>query len=115
MGPTYLPYDESELPEPTKWQYTVMQHIADEYQEDDVVNRHACALLHETLATLNARQAFVLIAYYGLREEPKNLREIAATLGVCSERVRQIKERGMDELRHKLSKKRIHCTADALN
>ena len=115
VGPTYMPYDEAETAEPTKWQYTVMQHIASEYTEDDIVNSHARALLHEMLATLNTRQAYVLIAYYGLREEPKNLREIAATLGVCSERVRQIKERGMQELRRKLGSKRIHCTADAYN
>jgi RNA polymerase primary sigma factor len=115
IGPVYMPYDESEVEEPASWQYTVMQHIADTYNDDAVVNNHARTLLHSLLSQLNTRQAYVLIAYYGLREEPKNLREIAATLGVCSERVRQIKERGMRELRRKLRSKQIHCTSDAYN
>lgn len=115
IGPTYFVYDETDIGEPTKGQYTVMQHIADAYTENDIVNHHAHTLLYDLLTTLNTRQAFVLIAYYGLREEPKNLREIAATLGVCSERVRQIKERGMNELRRRLRNRRIHSTSDAFN
>lgn len=115
VGPTYLPYDETDIGEPMRGQHTVMKHIADAFTESEIVNRHAHTLLHTLLNTLNTRQAFVLIAYYGLREEPKNLREIGATLGVCSERVRQIKECGIDELRRRLRNKRIHSTADAFN
>ena len=115
VGPTYVNYDESETTEPMPGRFSVMQFIADEYTEDDIINQHAAALLHELLASLNPRQAYVLITYYGLREDRKNLREIAATLGVCSERVRQIKERGMAELRRRLERHQIHCTADAYN
>lgn len=115
VGPTYIQYDESESAEPTRAQFSVMQHVADEYTEDEIINQHAAALLHKLLSSLNPRQSYVLITYYGLREDRKNLREIAATLGVCSERVRQIKERGMAELRRKLQSRRIHCTSDAYN
>jgi RNA polymerase primary sigma factor len=115
VGPTYVVYDESEMPEPTRGRFDVMQHIADQYSEDEIINQHAASLLHGLLTSLNPRQAYVLITYYGLREDRKNLREIAATLGVCSERVRQIKERGMAELRRKLERRQVHCTADAYN
>lgn len=115
VGPSYVQYDESESAEPTRGHSAVMQHIADTYDESTIINRHAASLIHSLLSALNPRQAYVLITYYGLREERKNLREIAATLGVCSERVRQIKERGMTELRRRLRTHSIHRTADAYN
>jgi RNA polymerase primary sigma factor len=115
VGPTYTPYNESETPESSPWQASILQHVADTTVEDTLVNRHAAALLHRLISMLNARQAYVLIAYYGLREEPKNLREIAATLGICSERVRQIKELGIQELRGRLRNNAVRCTADAYN
>ena len=115
VGPTYVPYDEADAGDMPAWQSNVLQDTADDRTEDSIVNGHACALLHRLLSRLNARQAYVLIAYYGLREEPKNLREIAATLGICSERVRQIKELGMQELRNRLRSRAINCTADAYN
>lgn len=115
VGPTYVRYDESETTELTRGQFSVTQYVADRYTEDDAINQHTATLVHELLASLNPRQAYVLITYYGLREDRKNLREIAATLGICSERVRQIKERGMAELRHRLERYQVHCTADAYN
>jgi RNA polymerase sigma factor (sigma-70 family) len=114
-GPTYIPYDETDTEDRPQGYHSVMQHIASGYTEDEVVNRHAATLLHDLLASLSPRQAYVLTTYYGLREDGKNLREIAATLGICSERVRQIKERGMTELRRKLAHCRVYCTADAYN
>jgi RNA polymerase sigma factor (sigma-70 family) len=116
VGPTYVAYDEAEVPDDSApWQSTVLQSTANDSTENNLINGHACTLLHRLLSTLNARQAYVLIAYYGLREEPKNLREIAATLGICSERVRQIKELGMQELRSRLRSYAIRRTADAYN
>lgn len=64
--------------------------------------QHVQNLLYVLLRTLKDRHAYVIIAYYGLREECKTLREIAAKLDVCPERVRQIKEDALKELRLRL-------------
>lgn len=115
IGPTYVSYDESEPAAPLNSNATVLRLTADTQIEHELINGHAAKLLHELLRALSPRDAYVLIAYYGLREAPKNLREIAATLGICAERVRQIKEHGMAELRRRLQRRRIHSTSDAFD
>jgi len=70
--------------------------------EDETLTTHARDLLYKLLHDMRDRQAYVVIAYYGLREDPKTLREIGQKLGVCSERVRQIKIDAMAELRKRL-------------
>lgn len=72
--------------------------------EDAVMFSYARELLHKLLGSMKDRQAYVIIAYYGLREDPKTLREIAQKLGVCPERVRQIKVDAMSDLRKRLSR-----------
>lgn len=83
--------------------------------EDSLINGQARKILQSVLSTMNDRQAYVLITYYGLREEPKTLREIAQKLGVCPERVRQIKLQAMRELRHRLQTRKISCVDDCAN
>jgi len=70
--------------------------------ENPIMAAYACKLLQRLLASMKDRQAYVIIAYYGLREDPKTLREIAQKLGVCPERVRQIKIDAMSDLRKRL-------------
>ena len=81
--------------------------------EASIVNEAARKLLQRLLVTMNDRQAYVLIAYFGLREEPKTLREISQKLNVCPERVRQIKVQAMHELKMRLRTHRVQCTQDA--
>jgi RNA polymerase primary sigma factor len=105
VGLSYIPYDES-LDE-----FTVPVPVGD--TEEDLTNMHARQLLHTLLREMKDRHAFVIIAYYGLREDPKTLREIAAKLGVCSERVRQIKVDAMQDLHRRLRTLNVRTTADA--
>jgi RNA polymerase sigma factor (sigma-70 family) len=80
--------------------------------EDDATISNARRLLHTVLRRMKDRQAYVLIAYYGLREDPKTLREISAKIGVCPERVRQIKVDAMVDLRKRLERLRVEGSAD---
>ena len=51
--------------------------------------------------TLNDREKFVIINYFGFQgKEQKNLQEIGNDLNITSERVRQIKDRALQRLRH---------------
>ena len=90
-GFTYVSYEET-------------SDIADQTVDGEhyLVERHARRLLHNLLQSLKDRHAYVVIAYFGLREDRKTLREIAEKLGVCPERVRQIKEDALTELRQRL-------------
>lgn len=61
--------------------------------------------LHETvektLSTLKDQEAEVLRLYFGIDRERLTLEEIGINLGLTRERVRQIKERALQRLRHK--------------
>jgi len=81
--------------------------------EQHVARSHLRKLLFSQLDKLRARYAYVIVAYYGLREEPKTLREIATKLGVCPERVRQIKVVAMTELRQHLRRCQVTQADDA--
>lgn len=83
-------------------------------REEEVLVQHALDILHALLRSMKDRQSYVIIAYYGLREEPKTLREIAEKLGVCPERVRQIKEDALQELKMKLMRLNVRRTSDIL-
>lgn len=49
---------------------------------------------------LEPRAAFVVRRYYGIGDgEPATLGQIGAVLGVTKERVRQLRDEGLDELR----------------
>ena len=53
------------------------------------------------LDTLNDREKFVIINYFGFQgKEQNNLQEIGNDLNITSERVRQIKDRALQRLRH---------------
>jgi RNA polymerase sigma factor (sigma-70 family) len=99
VGFTYIPFDE-----------TPEQFVID--NEAEITNVHVKRLLHQLLSAMNPRHAYVLITYFGLREDPKTFREIAQKLEVCPERVRQIKVEAMQELRKKLLSHRITQTRD---
>jgi len=59
------------------------------------------AYLSAALQTLTVKEAFVLRAYYGFIDEPRSLRQIAAVLGITSERVRQIKTTALAHMEKK--------------
>lgn len=95
--------------------YVPFDDISDQiiaHTEDDISVIQTRKMIYNLLSSLKDRHAYVLIAYFGIREEAKTLREIAQKLGVCSERVRQIKVEAMDELRKRLIRQNIYKTID---
>jgi RNA polymerase primary sigma factor len=57
--------------------------------------------VHEAVQHLPEREANVICQYYGMFDDtPKSLEEIGHELGLSRERVRQLKERGLQRLRH---------------
>jgi RNA polymerase sigma factor (sigma-70 family) len=69
----------------------------DEYER--VVSHVAASQLRDMLSGLSERERDVLRARFGLECEAKNLRQIAESLGVSPERVRQLESRALGKLR----------------
>lgn len=69
----------------------------DEYER--VVSHVAAGQLRDLLSGLSDRERAVLRARFGLGGETQNLRQIAETLGVSAERVRQLENRALGKLR----------------
>jgi RNA polymerase primary sigma factor len=69
----------------------------DEYER--VVSHVAAGELRDLLSGLSERERTVLNARYGLDGEAQNLRQIAASLGVSPERVRQLETHALGKLR----------------
>jgi RNA polymerase primary sigma factor len=82
--------------------------------EKDLVNTYGLALLRAALDELSLRERdkYIVLAYYGSREEPKNLRQISKRVDLSSERVRQIKKDTMDQLRTYLAANQVSATRD---
>jgi RNA polymerase primary sigma factor len=71
------------------------------------------AMLGEAIRTLNEREQAILRLRFGLNgEPPKTLDEIGETLGVSSERVRQLQEVALRKLRRRI-KNLENCLATA--
>jgi RNA polymerase sigma factor (sigma-70 family) len=60
-----------------------------------VVGEHLPAML----SALNERERTIVRARFGLDGRQRTLRELAGTLGVSAERVRQIEQRALGKLR----------------
>lgn len=69
--------------------------------ERDLVNSYGFTMLRAALdgLALRERDKYIVLAYFGAREEPKNLRQISKRVDLSSERVRQIKKDTMAQLR----------------
>jgi len=62
------------------------------------------------LAPLSDVQRAVIIAHFGLDRRPqRNLSQIGKTLGLCRERIRQIKRDALKVMRDEISKDQHHC------
>jgi RNA polymerase primary sigma factor len=68
------------------------------------INQNAHELIMTEVMKLNKVERLVIISVFGLDgEEPKNLRQISNILGNTGERVRQLKEKGLETLRRKIA------------
>ncbi|MDT8341401.1 MAG: sigma-70 family RNA polymerase sigma factor [Longimicrobiales bacterium] len=69
--------------------------------DDETYEQALKDTIEEALASLKEREAKILRLYFGLDDqEPMTLEEIGALLGITRERVRQVKEKALDRLRH---------------
>jgi RNA polymerase primary sigma factor len=82
----------------------LMDYLPDTYQPSPSELAFKQALsetIEESLSTLKEREARILRMYYGLTDKaPMTLEEIGKIMGITRERVRQIKEKAIERLRH---------------
>lgn len=73
----------------------------DERLELELMNTYGATLVYNALEDLDlrARDKYIVLSYFGAREDPKNLRQISNRLGLSSERVRQIKKDTLERLK----------------
>lgn len=87
---------------------------SDQSLERDLVNSYGLTMLRQALDELSLRERdkYIVLAYYGAREEPKNLRQISKRVDLSSERVRQIKKDTMQLLKNYLTTNRVEASRD---
>lgn len=82
----------------------LVDYLTDEAQASPDEGTYASALsddLERALGTLSARERMILTLYFGLGgEEPMTLEDIGKRLRLTRERIRQIKEKAIQRLRH---------------
>ncbi|CAN5857894.1 RNA polymerase sigma factor RpoD/SigA [soil metagenome] len=82
----------------------LLDYLPDEYNPSPSDNAFDTALkeaIQDSLDSLKPREAKILRLYYGLdSNEAMTLEEIGSVLGITRERVRQIKEKALNRLRH---------------
>jgi RNA polymerase primary sigma factor len=82
----------------------LMDYIPDTCQSSPAERAFKRALsetIEESLSTLKEREARILRMYFGLTDKsPMTLEEIGKIMGITRERVRQIKEKAIERLRH---------------
>lgn len=82
----------------------LLDYLPDQFSPDPEDGAYEEALretVDGALASLREREAKVLRLYFGLDDqEPMTLEEIGTLLGITRERVRQIKEKALQRLRH---------------
>lgn len=90
---------------------------SDDRLERDLVNSYGAEKIHAALTELGfrGRDRYIILAYFGVREEPKNLRQISSRLNLSSERVRQIKQDVLERLKDHLTDKRIADSDDVFS
>jgi RNA polymerase primary sigma factor len=82
----------------------LVDYLTDETQAPPDEETYAAALsddLERALGTLSERERRILILYFGLGgDEPMTLEDIGKKLSLTRERIRQIKEKAIQRLRH---------------
>lgn len=93
---------------------SIDENHCDDEMERSLVNTYGAETIHTALTDLGfrGRDRYIVLAYFGVREEPKNLRQISNRLELSSERVRQIKQGVLGRLRIRLEAMRINDSED---
>jgi len=83
---------------------SLVDYLTDENQllpDEDTYSNALVEDMEKALDTLSEREKNILTMYFGINgEEPLTLEEIGAELGLTRERIRQIKEKAIQRLRH---------------
>lgn len=93
------------LPEGVVTTIEAARHVADVPDVEPTVSygsENLRTLVRESIARLPPREQTVLNLYFGVKDDTRNLVQIAAIMGMCPERVRQIKINGMQLLQAEL-------------
>lgn len=78
--------------------------------DDEVIEEMMKETVSQAVNTLPEREAEILRQYFGIFDDnPKTLEEIGQQLGMSRERVRQLKERALQRLRHAPLSRRLHA------
>ena len=73
---------------------------------DDLVEDNDHNLVHEVLATLDARESKILAMRFGLDDgKAKTLEQVAEHFGITRERIRQIQEQALEKMRERIEKR----------
>jgi RNA polymerase primary sigma factor len=90
----------------------LLDYLPDEFNPSPDENAFETALkeaIRDSLDSLKPREAKILRLYYGLDgNEAMTLEEIGSVLGITRERVRQIKEKALNRLRHVSRARALH-------
>lgn len=82
----------------------LLDYLPDQYSpgpEDETYDHALKNTVEEALSSLKERESKILRLYFGLDDqEPMTLEEIGSLMGITRERVRQIKEKALQRLRH---------------
>jgi RNA polymerase primary sigma factor len=85
---------------------TLSETVADENGAapfDELVHDNDNDMVHEVLATLDAREAKILVMRFGLDDgRAKTLEKVAENFGVTRERIRQIQEKALEKMRERI-------------
>jgi RNA polymerase primary sigma factor len=72
---------------------------------DELVRDNDCDMVHDLLATLDARESKILAMRFGLDDgRPKTLEQVAENFGITRERIRQIQQQALEKMRQKIEK-----------
>jgi RNA polymerase primary sigma factor len=73
---------------------------------DELVRDNDNDMVHEVLATLDARESKILTMRFGLDDgRPKTLEEVSEQFGISRERIRHIQEHALEKMRKKIEKR----------
>ncbi|MDP6039282.1 MAG: RNA polymerase sigma factor RpoD/SigA [Candidatus Latescibacteria bacterium] len=82
---------------------TLLEIISDEkqLQDEEMAEKSVGQQLHKVLETIDDREAEILRLYYGLdNDTPMTLEDIGKQFNLTRERIRQIKEKALQKMRH---------------
>jgi RNA polymerase sigma factor (sigma-70 family) len=86
----------------------------DETLEAALIDGYGSKLIYKALEELEfrGRDKYIVLAYFGVKDEPKSMKQIAELLGLSMERIRQIKKKAMLRLKTYLDEQSIAGTTD---